>query len=698
MTAEQLKKLETDLWEAADQLRANSKLTATEYTMPILGLIFLRQASNRYDQVKQDVEQTLPVRNGRRMALTKEMFLAKATLYLPPTAHYDYIAQLPKGADLGAAIDQAMREIEAEHESLSGVLPKTYTLFEKELLESIIRIFNKEALKTATGDVFGKIYEYFLNEFAKKGAQEGGEFFTPMSLVSTIVSFIEPDHGTVFDPACGSAGMFVQSGYFIERLNKNPNKVVTFFGQEKTGTNTNIAKMNMAVHGLEGLILEGNSFYEDKHDLVGKCDFVMANPPFNVDKVNKDNKVVKNDRRLPFGLPKNDNANYLWIQYFYSYLNPAGRAGFVMASSASDAGHSEKLIREQLVKTGAVDIMVSIGNNFFYTRSLPCTLWFYDRSKEKNKDRNDKILMLDARKVYRKVTNTINDFSPEQLENLTAIVKMYRGDTDYVHSILKSRMFSFEEALRTGITALQQEAGDLTTVEKTMAEIHKAIEVSDQEAYATESVVIHELLNDQLDNLQRLQAVSTEVAETMASFHTGFEDPQNRHSTVHNLWIVANTYLHDHKSLIHQVQAGYKKLYTLWKTLEVKHQLRKNKSVVEKKVMNQLEQLEIGHYTNSDDWKHAVHLVHETGWMCKRFTDGLYTDIDGLCKVVTKQEVANKDYSLSPGRYVGVDNSSPDDSDYEERLQQIHLELEELNAKAIVLADIISNNYKEVLS
>jgi type I restriction enzyme M protein len=342
--------------------------------------------------------------------------------------------------------------------------------------------------------------------------------------------------------------------------------------------------------------------------------------------------------------------------------------------------------------------MVSVGNNFFYTRSLPCTLWFYDRSKEKNKDRSDKILMLDARKVYRKVTTTINDFSPEQLENLTAIVKMYRGDMNYVHSVLKSRMSSFEDALGTGITALQQEAATLTTVEKTMAEIHKITDVTDKEAYAAETVVIHELLNDQLDNLQRLQTVSTEVAETLTSFHAGFLDPQNRHATVHNLWIVANTYLHNYKGLIHQVQAGYKKLFTLWKVLEVKHQLRKNKFVVEKKVLNLLDQLETGHYTNTDDWKHAVHLVHETGWMCKKFTDGVYRDVDGLCKVVTLQEVADKDYSLSPGRYVGVDTSSTDDADYEERLAQIHMELEELNSEAVILADAISKNYREVLA
>ena len=333
-------------------------------------------------------------------------------------AHFDYIVGLPDSQDIGTKIDEAMCLVEEENETLKGVLPKTYTSFEKPLLLELLRIFNKPTLRNSTGDEFGSIYEYFLNAFAIKEAQEGGEFFTPTSLVTTIVNFIEPDHGIVFDPACGSFGMAVQTGHFIEGLHKDPSKQVTFFGQEKTSTNANIAKMNMAVHGLEENVLEGNTFYEDKHELVGKYDYVMANPPFNVDKVDKDREVVKKDPRLPFGLPKNDNANYLWMEYFYAYLNPTGRAGFVMASSASDAGHSEKLIREQLIKTGAVDIMISIGNNFFYTRSLPCTLWFYDRAKENDKNRKDKILMLDAHKVFRKVSTTINDFSPEQLENL----------------------------------------------------------------------------------------------------------------------------------------------------------------------------------------------------------------------------------------------------------------------------------------
>ncbi len=341
-----------------------------------------------------------------------------------------------------------MKLIEDEYENLKGVLPKNFTIFSKDLLRELLRIFNKEVLQKANGDLFGKIYEYFLNKFAMTGAQEGGEFFTPMSLVQTIVNIIEPDHGTVFDPACGSAGMFVQTGYFIENEGLKVAEKVTFYGQEKAELNTKLAKMNLTVHGLEGNIQEGNTFYEDKHNLAGKCDFVMANPPFNVDGVDKGKESVKKDPRLLFTkdengsitrlLPKNDNANYLWIQYFYGYLKPTGRAGFVMASSASDAGHSEKEIREKLVKTGAVDVMVAIGNNFFYTRSLPCTLWFFDRAKENDDQQRDKVLMLDARKIYRKVTSKVNDFSPEQMQNLICIVNLYRGNTTKLESTVKS--------------------------------------------------------------------------------------------------------------------------------------------------------------------------------------------------------------------------------------------------------------------
>ncbi|WP_276133051.1 type I restriction-modification system subunit M [Polluticoccus soli] len=456
MTGQQLAALEKKLWEAADQLRANSKLTATEYSFPVLGLIFLRHAYNRFITAKAEIEKTLPRHPQRGIrTLTKHDFENARALYLPEKARWDYLAHLPEGADIGEALDEAMRQVEYEYEALNGVLPKNYILFEKDLMTEVVRIFNTEELDDVTGDVFGRIYEYFLNEFAKKGAQEGGEFFTPPSLVNAIVAIIEPDHGTVFDPACGSGGMFVQTGHFLESEGLDPAKKVTFYGQEKTDTNTRLAKMNMAVHGLDAKIVQGNSFYEDHHSLMSSCDFVMANPPFNVDGVDKSKKAVKEDKRLPFGLPKNDNANYLWIQYFYAYLNEAGRAGFVMASSASDAGHTEKAIREELVKTGAVDVMVSIGTKFFYTRSLPCNLWFFDRAKEKDKERRDRTLMLDLRDVYRKVSSSLHDFTDEQLQNIKAIVHLYRGEKKY----FKQLVADYKEQIEIGL----QEAIDATT-------------------------------------------------------------------------------------------------------------------------------------------------------------------------------------------------------------------------------------------
>lgn len=680
MTAEQLRKLENDLWEAADQLRANSKLTATEYTMPVLGLIFLRQASTRFDQIKQEIEPTLPVRGGKRMPLTKEMFQERATIYLPEKAHFTYLSEQPKGSDIGATIDNAMRLIEEEYAQLAGVLPKTYTLFEKELLAELLRIFNNEVLKNATGDVFGKIYEYFLNEFAKKGAQEGGEFFTPMSLVQTIVNFIEPDHGTVLDPACGSAGMFVQTGYFIERLKKNVSKTVTFYGQEKTGTNTNIAKMNMAVHGLEGFIMEGNSFYEDKHALAGKCDFVMANPPFNVDKVDKDRDVVKNDLRLPFGLPKNDNANYLWIQYFYSYLNSSGRAGFVMASSASDAGHSEKLIRKQLIKTGAVDIMVAISNNFFYTRSLPCTLWFYDRSKEKDPERADKILMLDARKVFRKVSTTINDFTEEQLQSLTAIVKAYRGNNDPMYQLVNSWITIYNDLLTPLNIAVEDFIKDFNSFVSVLLNYSNADAVTsfkDALKFEDELAKIPKLMHHLLEftsvhgkdaNYVKLASIDKKFAETKVQrkeLRKCIDGILRSSNEVHNEVVRANE-LNKAKD---------------WKELKTK------------KMLDALEE--------AKEWVHqTLHDIeyyhHAAEWLFKRFPKGTYNDVEGLCKIVSRTEVAEKDYSLSPGRYVGVDSTISEDVDYEERLEQIHLELEQLNEEAKELASIISKNYKEI--
>jgi len=340
-----ISRLEKDLWEAADNLRANSKLTSTEYCMPVLGVIFLRHAANRFDVVTKEIEAS-----GKKRKPVKADYVKRRALYLPEESRYEQLLNLPSDTDLGLAVITAMEKIEESFEPLAGVLPKEYTIFERDVLEDLLRVFDSEAMKTATGDVFGRIYEYFLMKFAMQGAQDNGDFFTPPSLVQTIVNVIEPTRGVVLDPAVGSAGMFVQSSHFVEAMGQDAAHNLTFYGQEKTATTIRLAKMNLAVHGLEGDIVEANTFYQDEHELVGKCDYVMANPPFNVDMV--DAEKVKGDVRLPFGLPgvnkkkKVSNGNYLWIQYFYSYLNDNGRSGFVMASSASDAGGEDKAIRQ----------------------------------------------------------------------------------------------------------------------------------------------------------------------------------------------------------------------------------------------------------------------------------------------------------------------------------------------------------------
>jgi type I restriction enzyme M protein len=431
MNAAEIKKLEDELWGAADDLRANSKLTAAEYKDPVLGLILLRYAQNRYEEAKIAIEASMPKGPRGKRAVTQEDFLAAGAMMLPERAQYDYLANLPEKEDISEAINNAMRSIENAYPDLAGILPKNYQELDADLLRGLIRVFNKDSVKKLTGDVFGRIYEYFLMKFSMMGAgaQEGGEFFTPPSLVNLIVNFIEPDHGIVYDPACGSGGMFVQTGYFIkDHAKKQVNEAIKAYGTELKSNNAKLAKMNLAIHGIEGKIIESNSFYSDPHALVGKCDFVMANPPFNVNKVDKGKDFVKNDKRLfkDVGIPKADNGNYLWIQYFYHYLNEKGRAGFVMASSATDAGGSEKLIRQKLIETGAVDCIVAIGNNFFYTRSLPCHLWFLDRGKKANNKK--KILMIDARNIFRQINQTLRDFSPEQMEGLTAVVKAYRGE------------------------------------------------------------------------------------------------------------------------------------------------------------------------------------------------------------------------------------------------------------------------------
>lgn len=697
MQGKQLRKLEAELWRAADQLRANSKLTASEYSMPVLGLIFLRHAYNRFQKVKIEVEKTLPSHPQRgKRPLTKKDFEEQNSMFLPEKSQFDYLVSLPESADLGEEIDNAMKLIEEEYDNLKGVLPKNFSIFSKDLLRELLRIFNKEVLQKAEGDLFGKIYEYFLGKFAMTGAQEGGEFFTPMSLVQTIVNVIEPDHGIVFDPACGSAGMFVQTGYFIESEGLKPAEKVTFYGQEKADLNTKLAKMNLTVHGLEGNIQEGNTFYEDKHNIVGGADFVMANPPFNVDGVDKAKDAVKRDPRLlldgKVNLPKNDNANYLWIQYFYNYLKPTGRAGFVMASSASDAGHSEKDIREKLVKTGAVDVMMAIGNNFFYTRSLPCTLWFFDRAKEPIRQAQgdsrrsaDTVLMLDARKIYRKVTSKVNDFSPEQLQNLICIVNLYRGNSLKFESTVK-------DYLQTAADLAKETAEATTDLQKQLQNVLKTVS-----EYCLKQDSQDLKIDKIIPEWNELQNEAKAIFELQNQLIETVKKNQGNHLITE---ITVQT-----KALRKPQDKLIKQLMDAISTATKEYQLNKNKDWKELNVQVQclapLKTLQLQLSGNPDEEEPG--LLHETEyfykqahWLTSRFPNGVYTDVEGLCKVVSQAEIEAKDWSLSPGRYVGVDTATDDDFDYEERLNEIHIELEGLNEEASQLAQTIANNYKEI--
>jgi type I restriction enzyme M protein len=413
-----LAELERRLWAAADQLWANSSLRPSEYSAPVLGLIFLRFADNAFTKVETELKGKA---TGRR-AVGKLDFQAKGVMFLPEEARFSRLLNAPEGADTGKLLNEAMKAVERENEDLKDVLPKTYQRIDNAVLVELLKIMSGIPLDLP-GDAFGKIYEYFLGAFAMKEGQKGGEFFTPFSMVDLIVNVIEPYHGRLFDPASGSGGMFVSSARYVQNHKRNPSTDLSIFGQERVAETIRLCKMNLAVHGLAGDIRQSNSYYEDVHDCVGKFDFVMANPPFNVSGVDKEK--IKDDPRFRLGLPNTDNANYLWIQIFYHALSARGRAGFVMANSAADARGSELEIRKKLIQSRAVDVIVSVGPNFFYTVTLPATLWFFDKGKPDAL--KDKVLFLDARPIFRQVDRAHREFIPEQVEYLANIVRLYRG-------------------------------------------------------------------------------------------------------------------------------------------------------------------------------------------------------------------------------------------------------------------------------
>jgi type I restriction enzyme M protein len=681
-----IEKLERDLWEAADSLRANAHKPSSEYCMPVLGVIFLRHATNRYDVARAEIARDQAAGLMPKRPLNKSDFLKRRALMLPKVARYDELMRLPKGEDFGAAIVAAMNAIEIEFEPLAGQLPKDYGDFEPEVLENLLRIFDSETLRTASGDVFGRIYEYFLMKFAMQGAQDNGEFFTPPSLVQTIVNVIEPDHGVVFDPACGSGGMFVQTSHFLERRKLDTAHRVTFYGHEKITTTIRLARMNLAVHGLQGDIRDANTYYDDPHQLQGgkplwgNCDFVMANPPFNVDEV--DAVKAEKDRRLPLGLPgvnknkKVSNGNYLWISYFHSYLGPNGRAGFVMSSQASSAGHAEAEVRRKLVQTGDVDVMISIRSNFFYTRTVPCELWHLDRGKPAA--RRDTVLMIDARNVFRKVTRKIYDFSEEQLQNLTSIVWLYRGQQDRFLDLVQSYLDrTLVEAAGIAIRvdafgaahkALAEAAGSFL---KTLPSGHPVRDLAAERDAALRQIVG--------------QALSP-VKPCKKRLPLG-----GQKQLLSELAGLADTC----RTLIKNVDLAAKLSARLVDSAEKDAGARDHDSWDTRAIGRLVKDLDVRRKELADQLKLTVYFERQADWLLSRFPDAEFTAVAGLCRAVTLADIEAADWSLTPGRYVGVAPAEVDDDfDFEQTMRDIHAELSDLNREAALLAARIQGNFE----
>lgn len=665
-----IRKLESDLWESADLLRAGSKLTSNQYCMPVLGLIFLRYAYSRFKLVEAEILKNRPVRNGRVIPVEASDFTSKSALFLPKEAQYEYLVNLPADIasagltnqsghimnSLGEVVNNAMELVEAQSEQLIGVLPKDYTMFSDELLAELLRIFNNSALDEVGGDVIGRIYEYFLNKFAKNIAQDDGVFFTPKSLVKMIVNVLEPSGGILLDPACGSGGMFVQTGDFANAAGLEANSAMTFYGQEKVEYNAQLCLMNMAVHGLNGIIKSGdeaNTFYHDAHNLDGCCDYVMANPPFNVDKVNAES--AQSAGRLPFGLPSINakkefgNANYLWISYFYSYLNEHGRAGFVMASSATDSSGKDRDIRQKLVETGHVDVMVSVGNNFFYTKSLPCSLWFFDKGKPQ--ELQDNVLFIDARNYYTVVDRTLNEWSDWQLKNLNAIVWLYRGEVEKYQRLLSEYIERIKNFV-SGIVDVQ--TGTLCT--EMLPEFYQE---ANNKAYALEKQV----------NQMRTLKHCAEIQESLEEFLRLQKAAVAKFAP----------YLEENKlkSVIKQLlasRAGRGPARVNWYVKELNGVVSAHEQSIRECVM----------------------IIQEAKWLYEKFGEGEYRDIPGLCKVASRTEIAEKNYSLTPGAYVGVAAVEDDGVDFAKRMAEIHEELLTLQEESNELMQTISRNMKEM--
>lgn len=731
MTNKEFKKLKDDLWLAANKLRADSDLKSNDYSPPVLGIIFLKFADIKYSKFEKAILEDYNKKKGTRLEEPIEKIaIEKCGLYIPEKSRYDYLKDLSADKEIDKAVINAMKGIEQYVTSLKDTLPKDefYGITRKgqTLLKQLLKLFSTIP-DDSEGDLLGKIYEFFLEKFGLEEAQKGGEFFTPTSVVNLMVEYIEPYHGKIFDPACGSGGMFVQSNNFIIRhhLQKGGISPISVYGQEKTLQTVNLAKMNLAINGLRGEIKQGDSYAEDLYDSFGQFDFVMANPPFNVKEVNED--TVKKDRRFTeYGLPKSKsktkkagvvnipNGNYLWISLFATSLNEHGRAALVMANSASDAGHSEYDIRKTLVRKGLINGMLTLPSNMFSTVTLPATLWFFDKAKEIDDFETEKdkieILFVDARNVYNQVDRAHREFTAEQLQNLAAIQRLRKDDRNFfielVHNhykqafekfpILSQLLIDSAKSLQAQITAFSGwvKTQKPTTEQKEILDKEHLFDKLDKLAVADTKPVLGLLK-------QATQAFDA-YSEQLNAAQTDTSNQQQ-----HALLAQCESFLHDYQLLKKALEKNFRefeKLHKLaddqlkakddkdWKALDKPKELRL--------LLDKLNEYSNPHKNNNyeDEEKSPVYLLKMAEWLQQRFPKAEYEDVTGLCKLATIADLEEQDYSLNPGRYVGVviEEDGLTEEEFEEEITSQFKAFNELTAKAKSTEVLINNIYSKL--
>ena len=693
MNKDQLKKLEADLWRAADSLRANSDLKASEYSTPVLGLIFLKFADNKYRQHEAAILAEYQKLKGSRLEKKQsDIAIERCGFYLPDHARYDHLLKLPEKDDIANALKKAMLAIEEYKPELAGVLPHdeyfrlTRSAQNSGLAQRLLKIF-ADIPADAGGDLFGKIYEYFLSNFALSEGQGGGEFFTPRSVVKLMVEIIEPHGGKVFDPACGSGGMFVQSAEFIAAhradaaAQPKAEDSIYVYGQEKTLETVKLAKMNLAVNGLRGTVIQANTYLEDPHGSLGQFDYVMANPPFNVDDVSV--AAVEGDPRFnTYGIPRNKtklkkadegketvpNANYLWINLFATSLKPQGRAALVMANSASDARHSEADIRQALIEANLIYGMLTMPSNMFYTVTLPATLWFFDKGKT-----DERILFIDARNVFTQIDRAHREFSDEQVANIAIISQLHKGQRANFVALV-------DHYFAQGVTSLHAHQASIDAL---CAQLFEALEdpaarqtVTDLKKQWRGLAKLEDRYATYLDSTQTVRAEPVE-ASAIAAQNTA------QHK-LHAAFTPFFTALHA------DLKALDKTLRQLEKQQADAAQAQGKRGSTERSTKALKTALEALHTEVKESESWFIHIA----WLQARFPKAQYEDVTGLCKLATRAEVAEQDWSLNPGRYVGVviEEDGKTEDEFISSLLEMNAELTRLNAEARVLEEVIAGN------